>query len=193
MNTKIIVKETAARGRRINATPESDIPEEVKLEVKREETETRRKRRGKVFAIIGTVLVWLPLLFPIYSYIASPSVGIDLPFAMYPFLILRSQFWAILGGLFLYLGARATNTLRKPIGWLTIVMFVVLFTTSLTSSKYTVSVDPSSIPAFVVYGMIISQILMLLCMLALNVFSVLLLKRIYKKAPVSPEINEPTV
>jgi hypothetical protein len=53
------------KGKRINGTPESDIPEEV-IEAKAAESaalnQQAQQRRAKFFCIAGSVLVWLPVL-----------------------------------------------------------------------------------------------------------------------------------
>lgn len=193
MDKTIIVKQSAARGRRVNATPESDIPEEVKLEVKRRDKETRRKARGKVFAIIGTVLVWLPILI-VNAYIVFTFIKRNPQhFLVYLYVLLGLRAFHTFGGVSLFIGAKQSNELYKPIGWITLAMVLIPLVVSILLSGFNYpQINMSAAPTIAIIGMVLVFISECFA-LALNVFSVLLLKRIYKKTPVSPEADKPTV
>ncbi|MEZ4508391.1 MAG: hypothetical protein R2912_06430 [Eubacteriales bacterium] len=180
MDKKIIVKYAAARGRRVNATPESDLSEEVKLEVKHKETQARRKQRGKVFAVIGTVLVWLPILMALTYIVFTFIKRNPQHFLVYLYVCLACE-RSTRSAASPFIGAKQSNELYKPIGWIALSMALIPLIVGLFFSGYDYPIEKMpSTPIFAIAGMILVFISEC-CALALNVFSILLLRRVYRK------------
>jgi len=92
------------------------------------------------------------------------------------------------GGVLLYLAARRANYLRISVGWtaLAIIVFQIDFLIVFLNRSVTFYMDTISAPNYI-YAAVIST-LILLCMIALCVFSVLMLVRLFKKK--RPSITE---
>ena len=183
MKTNITVKPCSYSGKRVNLTPESDIPEEVKIAVAEAKQAERTRRNGRALAVWGTVLVGLPFVLPLVFFINGALTNHALPIGLYPYLVMAFCVFSYVGGLILYIGSRNANYLRKPIGWTALAIFIFHVTATAVFQNYLVRFDSTKLnhpSGFVVFVMLL---LMLLCMLALCVFAVLLLIRVYPKQP----------
>ena len=181
MQNRIMISRKRVIGRRVNATPESDIPESVKAAQAAETKAERARRRSRTLSVIGTVFLWLPFLFPVPFFIHNEVGGAPVPLALYPFLVMSVRFSANIGSLLLYLASRAANALRKPVGWLALAIIVLPTAGLILLGKNLYFLDPASITKPVGFLVMLSMALTLLCMLAVNVFSILLLIHIFRR------------
>jgi hypothetical protein len=105
------------RGRRINATPESDISQEGKRIEQDAKKEQRMIRRSRVLSVASVVFLWLPFVVPIVFFIRNAAAGQAMPFLLYPLLVLTYRFSAISAGCsFTLPPARQTRFESSPAG-----------------------------------------------------------------------------
>lgn len=183
MKTKCTITTCPHTGRRVNATPESDIPEEQALEIAAKEKAERNRRRSRSLSAAGTVLIGLPFVLPIVFYINGAYTNYPLPVLMYPCLMLVFSFLSVVGGFLLYLASRKANHLRKPIGWITLAAFLLPAMSNILFGDYLFKYDYTGFSKPVGLIILIALLLTLLCMLALGVFSILMLKKVFPKRP----------
>jgi len=180
MKTKCTITTCPHTGWRVNATPESDIPEEQLLEIAAREKAERNRRRSRFLSVASAVLIGLPFALPLVFFINGARTNYPLPVLLYPFLVLVFSFLSVVGGLLLYLASRKANHLRKPIGWITLAAFL-LPTIGILFGDYLFQYDYTSFSKPVGLIILITLLLTLLCMLALGVFSALMLKKVFPK------------
>jgi hypothetical protein len=177
----VTVKRCPHAGKRVNQTPESDIPEEVKqaaIEAKKTE---RSRRNGRALAVWGTILIGLPFVLPLVFFVNGALTNYPLPFVMYPYLVLVFYLFADVGGLILYIGSRNASYLRKPIGWTALATALLPMVAAVLFQDYLLRFDGTNLNRPVSFVVLIALLLTLLCMLALCVFAVLLLIRVFPK------------
>jgi len=100
---------------------------------------------------------------------------------MYPALALSSRGLTFLGGLLLYLAARAANAFRKPIGWIALGNLVSSVVSVFFVSDWLTGYDPNMLSRSNALWCLAFTFVSLLCMVALCVFSVLMLRRVFQK------------
>lgn len=183
MKTNITVKPCSYQGRRVNLTPESDIPEEVKLAVVEAKKADRTRRNGRALAVWAAVLVGLPFVLPLVFFINGALTNHSLPIGVYPYLVLTFGFFAKVGGLILYNASRNANYLRKPIGWTALATALLPFIAGIFFGDYLSRFVGANLNRPVSIVVFASLLLTLLCMIALCVFAVLMLKRVFPKQP----------
>ena len=151
-----------------------------------------RKKHPKPLSVIGTVFVYLPILFAGVYFIHGALTGQVLPVMMFPMLMLIARFASYIGGLLLYFAARATQHLKKSVGFTTLAALLLPIVSSFIFAQPLASVDPTSAGISPVAGWIalICLVISFLCMLALCVFAVLLLVRAFRKSAKPAETNE---
>lgn len=142
-----------------------------------------QKKNPKVLSIIGTVFVYLPILFAAVYFVYAALNGRPQPIWMFPMLMLIARFASYIGGLILYFAARAAQYLKKTIGFTTLAAVLFPFVSSFILAKPLTSVNPASAGVSPVAGWIalICIVISFLCMLALCVFAVLMLVRAFPK------------
>ena len=140
-----------------------------------------RKRNPQGAAIAGAILVLLPFLYPVAFFVNGFTSGRPLPLLMYPLLVLMARFLANVGSFILYLAARAANHLRKVIGWVSLAAFVLPIAATFLFGGVLYRIDPRYISQTRGWIGLACVAVALLCMLALCVFSVLLLVRVFRK------------
>ena len=183
MSTRVTVKPCPYMGKRVNLTPESDIPEEVKIAAAETKKAERRQSKSRALAVWGMVLVGLPFVLPLVFFINGALTNHPLPIGIYPYLAMVFCVFSYIGGLVLYIGSRNANYLRKPIGWTALAttlpspIATILYGGTLTRFDTTNMNAPINIIVFLLL------IITLLCLLALCVFAVLLLRRVFPKQP----------
>ena len=183
MKTNITVKPCAYQGRRVNQTPESDIPEEVKIAAAEAKKAERTRRNGRALAVWGTVLVWLPFVLPLVFFINGALRNQTPPIGLYPYLVLAFHMFSDIGGLVLYLASRNANYLRKPIGWTALATPLLILFAAILFQDYLVRFDATNLNRPISVVVFVALLLMLFCMLALCAFAVLMLKRVFPKRP----------
>ncbi len=181
MKTNISVKPCSYPGRRVNQTPESDIPVEVKIAAAEVKKAERARRHSRALAVWGTIMVGLPFVLPVVFFINGALTNHPLPIMMYPYLVLVFYPLADIGGLILYIGSRNANCLRKPIGWTALATALLPTLAAILFQDYLVRFDVTHFNRPVTIVVFIALLLTLLCMLALCVFAVLMLIRVYPK------------
>ncbi len=137
---------------------------------------------GKIYAVIGAVLLFAPFLIATVLMIISGAQGYALPVLMLPILALGFRSYSFVGGLVLYLAARKANFFRKTVGWVALANLLV------TVPFFILAFQSASNPtaaALATSGMrianTVSIIASLLCMIALCVFAVILLVHVFRK------------
>lgn len=142
-----------------------------------------RKRHPKVLSVIGTVFVYLPILFAAAYFVYGALTGRPQTILMFPMLMLIARFLFYIGGLILYFAARAAQYLRKTVGFTTLAAFVLPIVSSFILAQPRYSVNPASagISPVASWIALICVVISLLCMLALCVFGVLMLVRAFRK------------
>lgn len=137
---------------------------------------------GKIYAILAAALLFAPFLIATVLMILSGAQGYALPALMLPILALGFRTYSFVGGLVLYLAARKANFLRRTIGWValanllvTVPFFILAFQSSSNPNAAALATNGMRIANTV------SIIASLLCMIALCVFAVLLLIRVFRK------------
>ena len=183
MKTNITVKPCSYSGKRVNLTPESDIPEEVKIAAAEAKQAERTRRNERALAVWGTVLVGLPFVLPLVFFINGALTNHVPPIGLYPYLVMAFCVFSYVGGLILYIGSRNANYLRKSIGWTALATVLLPIIAAILYQDYLLRFDATNMnrPASIV--IFVALLLTLLCMLALCVFAVLLLKRVFPKQP----------
>ncbi len=140
-----------------------------------------RKKNPRGGAVAAAILLFLPFVYPIVFFAHGVLSAHPLPVMMYPYLVLLARFVSNIGGLVLYLTARKASVLQKPIGWVALAAFLLPLVSTFLVGTQQIQVDPSSISplrgGIAFYAVVIA----LLCMLALCVFCVLLLVRVFQK------------
>ena len=183
MKTNITVKFCSYMGRRVNRTPESDIPEEVKIAAAEAKKAERARRHSRALAVWGTIMVGLPFVLPVVFFINGALTNHPLPIMMYPYLVLVFFPLADIGGLILYIGSRNANCLRKPIGWTALATTLPTPIATILFGNTLMRFDTTNMNAPINIIVFLLLIITLLCMLALCVFAVLLLRRVFPKQP----------
>ena len=183
MRSSLVITTTPHTGRRVNATPESDIPETVKLELAAAQKAERARKRSRALSVWSAVLLWLPFALPFVYFIYFWLYAASAPFIMYPILVLFFRLLANVGSLLLYLTARAANALRKSVGWLALSLFILPIVTVALMGPAVFTYDFEHVSKLAGILALITMALTLLNMVALNVFSILLLKRVFPRQP----------
>ena len=167
----------------MNLTPESDIPEVVKAEVAATKKAERLRKRSRVLSVWGIVFLWLPFVLPLVFFVRGAFSGHPLPVLIYPYLVLVFRPFSNIGGLLLYLASRAADYLRKPIGWLALSLPILSVASNVIFGGFLYRYDYTNLtkPAGIV--ILICLMVALLCMLALCVFSILLIKKVFPQKP----------
>jgi hypothetical protein len=147
---------------------------------------------GKVFTIVGAALSFAPFVIALVLMILAYAQGYELYLVYFPIYVLTFRNYSIVGGFILYLAARRTNAFRKPIGWIALANLAVIIPYIIVAVQYFGSPEANPV-AGTGLGItaLSSMVASLLCMLALCVFSVMLLVRAFKK-PKKESIVEPS-
>jgi len=150
-----------------------------------------RKRHPKALSIIGTVFVYLPILFAAAYFVYAALIGRPQTILMFLMLLLIARFASYIGGFILYFAARATQYLKKSVGFTTLAAVLLPIVSSFILAKPLSAVDSASASVSPVASWIalICIAISLLCMLALCVFAVLLLVRAFRK-PAKPAATD---
>ncbi|HML67253.1 MAG TPA: hypothetical protein PKA81_02565 [Clostridia bacterium] len=137
---------------------------------------------GKIYAIIAAALLFAPFLIATVWMILSGAQGYALPALMLPILALGFRTYSFVGGLVLYLAARKANFLRRTVGWIalanllvTVPFFILAFQSASNPDAAALATNGMQIANTV------SIVASLLCMIALCVFAVLMLMRVFRK------------
>ena len=188
MQNQFIFRRDSIRGKRINATPESDIPQEVieaRAAASAAEAGRKRQRSAKFFSVTGTVLVWLPVLITI-GYAAFTCInGNPLSLIAYLYILAALRMFHNFGGLSLYIGAKLGVVLSKPIGWIALTMVLLYLVAAVITTNAQLHQTASADMVVSGYAFMILLAVSELLALTLNVFSILLCKRIFPKKDAS--------
>lgn len=147
------------------------------------------RKNPQAGAIVGTILVYLPFLYTVVFFIHGATTGHPLPAIMFPLLVLITRVFSHIGGLILYLSARAAEHLRKSIGFSALFGVLLPIAGTILLAKPISTLDPSSISQTQGWIALGCLAVALLCMTALCVLSVFLLFRVFRKR--KPEPIEP--
>ena len=193
MQKQVTFKRASIRGQRPNLSAQRKIANEVvsALSVQLEETAqsplstlpATHKRRRKPFglAIAAAILLFAPLLYPSIFSIFGVLLGKTLPLGILLGFFLIASILSNIGSLLLYIAARRLHHLRASVGGFALALlvlqidFILIFLHPSVTLSLNAVEHPSDIFA------LINLSLILLCMIALCVFSVLMLARLFKK------------
>jgi hypothetical protein len=188
---KIVTDPKRMIGKRPNLSAQNSVADEVVSAFSNPQQEPPlpplsplppRKKNPKGSSIVAAILLFLPFVYPIAFYVNGAVTGQPLPAMMYPLLVLAARLLSIVGGLVLNLAARKTNAFRKPIGWTALANPLVTIPFFVYAYKYSGNRYPDLSTIFGAQILItVSTIASLLCMIALCVFSVLIVIRVFKK------------
>lgn len=198
MDSELKVSTKKITGRRPDLSKEPSVfpvlTEEPSEAMKTQSAAARGSAKWvRVFAWIGTVLVWLPLVLSIVYYVYSAVM--KTPYALfYAFVVFTAlRIPILLGSVFLFASAATSKQYPKWIGFtalgVLLLPFIAMFTvkganlTNFASNASTAAATPVSTALY---------LLMYICILALHVLSILLLvkinpkrKAVTEKAPVN--------
>jgi hypothetical protein len=147
------------------------------------------RKNPQAGSIVGAILVFLPFVYTVVFFLHGETTGHPLPAILFPLLVLITRIFSHIGGLVLYLSARAAQYLRKSIGFGALFGVLLPIAGTILLAKPISAVDPYSIrttQGWIALGCLAAA---LLCMTALCVFSVFLLTRVFRKR--KPEPIEP--
>lgn len=200
MDSELKVSTKKITGRRPDLSKEPSVfpvlTEEPSEAAKKQSAAARGSAKWvRVFAWIGTVLVWLPLFISLvyFVYVAILKTPYALFYAFLVFTMLRLPI--LIGSACLFVAAAASKRYPKWIGFtalgVLLLPFIAMFTvkganlTNFASNASTAAATPVSTALY---------LLMYICILALHVLSILLLvklnpkrKAVADKAPVNAQ------
>jgi hypothetical protein len=172
---------------------ETMFPYNAEDPVHLEKKAVRRARTGRVFAIIGTVLVWFPIAFTLGYIIFMTLRGEPQSILIYFYVFAYMQVFYTLGGLSLFVGAKLTSTLHRRIGWTLLVMVVfpgiaVFFANSFA---YVTDISMINFPKLIFVSL--SILAYVFCAVRLNILSIRLLRKLFpkKQAASNPDAQTP--
>lgn len=168
-------------GKRVNATPESDCSP-AETEMQQQSKSKKDLLKSRVLSILGTALLWAPILTLIVFAIHGAAAGQPLPLLIYAFVLFAFRTVDHIGSLFLYLGARKAKHLQRPIGWTALAILIFSIFVIVFTGQYIPVAEPAKISPVVVYLSYGSFALTLVGMAALNVLSVLLLIHLFRRS-----------
>ena len=186
MDSKLNVSTKKISGRRPDLSKEPSIfpvlSEEPVSTAKQQATAQRKAKAALIFAWVGTILVWLPLLLSIvyYVYIAMKQTPYALFYAFVVFTMLRAPILA--GAACLFVSAVMSKRYPKWIGFtalgVLLLPFIAMFTvkganwTNFASNASGAAATPVTTALY---------LLMYACILALHVLAILLLIKVSPK------------
>lgn len=137
---------------------------------------------AKVFAIGGTVLVWLPVLF---MFLTAVVGSISAKKLLFDYLMLAELFIAVLiGAILLFVAAILSRTFAKWFGWTTAAAVLSLAASQLIAVVSGLA-NGDREPAGLIFGLVIGMIVLYdLLVIGIGVLGILLLKRLYTKREV---------
>lgn len=140
-----------------------------------------QKKNPQGSTVAATVLLFLPFLYPVVFYVHGAASGHPLPVLMFPLLVLFARLLSNLGGFIIFLAARSADYLKNTIGLTALAAFILPFAGSLLFGTTLNRVDPARISQTRDWIALACVALGLFCMLALCVFSVLMLARVFHR------------
>jgi hypothetical protein len=185
MDSELKVSTKKAIGRRPDLSQQPSVfpvlAEEPVSEVKQQATAKSKVTAARVFAWIGTVLVWVPLLLSIvyYIYIAIEQTPYALFYAFLVFTMLRLPLLA--GAACLFVAAVISKRHPKWIGFNALGALLLPFISRLTARGVTLANFTSNASSTATPVSTALAFLMYACILALYVLSVLLLVKLSSK------------
>lgn len=136
---------------------------------------------GKIFGTLAAALVFAPFVIAVVLMIMASAQGYALYLIYYPIYVLAFRNYSIFGGLALYLAARKANKLRKPIGWIALANPLLTIPQFVYAYQRSAGKDIAQVSEWLAVANLVSMIASLLCMIALCVFAVLMLARVFAK------------
>ena len=147
-----------------------------------------RRRKPIGLAIAAPILLFAPFLCFAVFYFLGLILGSVLPIEILMAILIFTGNLSIFGGLLLYLAARRIQYLRMSVGWfsLLLLVFQIDFCIVFLNKDVAFIMNPAGVPTFT-FAVIICT-LILICMIALCVFSIMMLVRlVHRKKPLSTE------
>ena len=147
-----------------------------------------RRRKPIGLSIAAAILLFTPFLCFAVFYFLGLILGSVLPIEILMAILIFTGNLSIFGRLLLYLAARRIQYLRMSVGWfsLLLLVFQIDFCIVFLNNDVAFIMNPAGVPTFT-FAVIICT-LILICMIALCVFSIMMLVRlIRKKKPISTE------
>ena len=136
---------------------------------------------GKIFATLAAALLFAPFLIAVVLMILAYAQGYTMYLIYFPIYVLAFRNYSLFGGLTLYLAARKANALRKPIGWIALANPLLTIPQFVYAIQKGTGQEAALVSEWLVVLNLVSMITSLLCMIALCVFAVLILVRVFAK------------
>ena len=136
---------------------------------------------GKIFATLAAALLFAPFLIAVVLMILAYAQEYTLYLIYFPIYVLAFRNYSLFGGLALYLAARKANAFRKPIGWIALANPLLTIPQFVYAIQKGTGQETALVSEWLVVLNLVSMIASLLCMIALCVFAVLMLVRLFKK------------
>ena len=148
----------------------------------------RKQTLSRIFALVGTLLLWAPILFMLVTAIVGSIVGKAL---LFDYLMLAELFPIVaLGLVLLVLTSLLCKTFRKWFGWGSVAALAAL-----TAGQIFASVSGLASGALAENGaafavVIVSIVFYNIIVVALAILGILLIRRLFQKAPESVSAAE---
>lgn len=139
----------------------------------------QRKHNPRGNAVASVVLLALPFLYTAVFFVHGAMTSHPLPPTMFPMLVLIARFPSNIGGLTLYLAARAENRLRKTVGLLALAAFLLPIFGVISLGNPIAAMDPSNLTSVADQIALFCFALAFACMIALCLFSIPILVRAF--------------
>ncbi len=151
MSANFVYRRDNIKGKRVSATKESDsapIIGSIMMPVLQEAPAPTSKPKTsiktiKFYSIIGTILLWIPVLSGVGYFLYTCLQGKLLNSIQYLDFIISLRVFHTFGGIFLLISARQIKKYAKPIGWLLLAMMFLPFVAWLLFGRYSTRFSPS--------------------------------------------------
>ncbi len=143
---------------------------------------------AKVFAIAGTALVWLPVLFMFLTAIVG---SISRKMLLFDYLMLAELFFVVLAGAVLLIVAGIlSKTLAKWFGWASAAAVLSLAAAQLIAVVSGLAHGDRS-PTGFIFGLVIGMIVLYnLLVIGIGILGILLIRRLYAKKEIPADAIE---
>lgn len=143
---------------------------------------------AKVFAVIGTVLIWLPVLFMFLTAIIGSIAAKKL---LFDYMMLAEFFVVVLIGVVLLFAAGIlSKTMPKWLGWSSAIAVIALAGAQLTAVASGLAHGDRE-PTGYIFGFVIGLIMLYnLLVVGIGVLGIRLVKRLYARKTLSSEPSE---
>jgi hypothetical protein len=192
----VTIKHANIRGKRQNLSVQNTVTDEIVsvFSVPLEEApllplsplptlppRPHRRRKPMFSAMFASNMLFMPFLYPLMLTIFGVFTNQPLPLDIFMILVLFGSFLSNIGSLLLYIAARAANYLRTTVGIVALTLLVLQVSCLFLFRNNLEGFDPNHLRGMHDLIIMAGFTLIFSCMLALCIFSVLLLLRVFRK------------